>query len=184
MPGSMPATSQLDWLISMTAMIVLFWSRATRDLLKSFGWGIAALHRLDAATKLPCPRRPPHSIFRSRQPGRCGNGPGSARILLLGEPFHRTGGQCRFGASRCCLALGLQLLVPLAIEFIDAPAVHVGIEHFQGPAAGVDLVVMGEIGKPFEDAEQVVVPEAAQDLHIAGAALRAEGSEPRPLVAT
>jgi hypothetical protein len=24
---------------------VLFWSRATRDLLKSFGWGIAALHR-------------------------------------------------------------------------------------------------------------------------------------------
>src|ERR1700680_2806067 len=31
----------------------------------SFGWGIAALHRLDAATKLPFPRRPPHSIFRS-----------------------------------------------------------------------------------------------------------------------
>ena len=27
-------------------MIVLLWSRATRDLLKSFGWGIAALHRL------------------------------------------------------------------------------------------------------------------------------------------
>src|SRR5207245_3231938 len=65
MPGSMPATSQLDWLISMTAMIVLFWSRATRDLLKSFGWGIGALHRLDAATKLPFPRRPPHSICRS-----------------------------------------------------------------------------------------------------------------------
>src|SRR3954463_5570796 len=58
----MPATSQLDWLISTTAMIVLFWSRATRDLLKSFGWGIAALHRLDAATKLPFPRRPPHRI--------------------------------------------------------------------------------------------------------------------------
>jgi hypothetical protein len=38
-------TLQLDWLNSMTAMIVLFWSRATRDLLKSFGWGIAALHR-------------------------------------------------------------------------------------------------------------------------------------------
>src|ERR1700730_14582181 len=62
MPGSTPPTSQLDWLISMTAMIVLFWSRATRDLLKSFGWGIGALHRLDAATKLPFPRRPPHSI--------------------------------------------------------------------------------------------------------------------------
>ena len=37
---------QLDWLSSTTAMIVLSWSRATRDLLKSFGWGIAALHRL------------------------------------------------------------------------------------------------------------------------------------------
>src|SRR6185437_11432433 len=65
MPGSMPATSQLDWLSSTTAMIVLFWSRATRDLLRSFGWGIAALHRLNAATKLPFPRRPPHSVFRS-----------------------------------------------------------------------------------------------------------------------
>src|SRR5438132_11450747 len=65
MPGSTPPTSQLDWLIATTAMIVLFWSRATRDLLKSFGWGIAALHRLDAATKLPFPRRPPHSISRS-----------------------------------------------------------------------------------------------------------------------
>src|SRR5438445_4137688 len=58
----MPATSQLDWLSSTTAMIVLFWSRATRDLLRSFGWGIAALHRLHAATKLPSPRRPPHSV--------------------------------------------------------------------------------------------------------------------------
>src|ERR1700746_250053 len=66
MPGRMPPTSQLDWLISTTAMIVLFWSRATRDLLKSFGWGIAALHRLNAATKLPRPRRPPHSVFRFR----------------------------------------------------------------------------------------------------------------------
>src|ERR1700751_2011870 len=69
MPGSMPATSQLDWLISMTEMIVLFWSRATRDLLKSFGWGIATLHRLHAATKLPRPRRPPHAVFRSRASG-------------------------------------------------------------------------------------------------------------------
>ena len=46
MPGSTPPTSQLDWLNSTTATIVLLWSRATRDLLKSFGWGIAALHRL------------------------------------------------------------------------------------------------------------------------------------------
>src|ERR1700758_4796463 len=68
MPGTMPATSQLDWLISITAMIVLFWSRATRDLLKSFGWGIAALHRLHAATKLPSlAARPIASIGPSRR---------------------------------------------------------------------------------------------------------------------
>src|SRR6516164_9364997 len=61
MPGRMPPTSQLDWLISTTAMIVLFWSRGTRDLLKSFGWGIATLHRL--IQRRSChPRRPPHSI--------------------------------------------------------------------------------------------------------------------------
>src|SRR6516162_10790088 len=65
MPGSVPATSQLDWLSSTTAMIVLFWSRATRDLLKSFGWGIAALHRL--MQRRSChPRRPPHSVYQYR----------------------------------------------------------------------------------------------------------------------
>src|SRR6202040_3945099 len=62
MPGSTPATSQLDWLSSTTAMIVLSWSRATRDLLKSFGWGIRALHQLATATMVPSPRRLPHTI--------------------------------------------------------------------------------------------------------------------------
>src|SRR5215813_4700675 len=42
---------------------------------------------------------------------------------------------------------------------------------------------MGEFGKTFEDAEQVLVPATSQDLQIAGAALRAEGPEPRQLVA-
>ena len=41
----------------------------------------------------------------------------------------------------------------------------------QASAGYIDLVVMGEIGEPLEDAEQVLVPEAAQDLQIAGAAL-------------
>src|SRR6202521_5813689 len=62
MPGSTPPTSQLDWLISTTAMIVLSWSRGTRDLLKSFGWGIRALHQLVTATMVPFPRRLPHTI--------------------------------------------------------------------------------------------------------------------------
>src|SRR6266481_1205038 len=49
MPGSTPATNQLDWLSSTTAMIVLSWSKATRDLLKSFSWGIGALRQLFAS---------------------------------------------------------------------------------------------------------------------------------------
>src|ERR1700730_12075374 len=49
MPGSTPATSQLDWLSSTTAMIVLSWSKATGDLLKSFSWGIGALRQLFAS---------------------------------------------------------------------------------------------------------------------------------------
>src|SRR5260370_12333099 len=49
MPGSTPATSQLDWLSSTTAMIVLSWSKATRDLLKSCSWGITALRQLFAS---------------------------------------------------------------------------------------------------------------------------------------
>ena len=52
MPGTIPPTSQLDWLSSTTAMIVLLWSRATRDLLKSFGWGIVALHRLEPSDEV------------------------------------------------------------------------------------------------------------------------------------
>src|SRR5882762_10233440 len=87
------------------------------------------------------------------------------------------------GRAPMCLALGLQLLVLPSSEFIGAPTLHVGIEHFQGPAAGVDLVVMSEVGEPFEDAEQVLVPGAAPDLQIAGAALRTERPEPRELVA-
>src|SRR6516225_3449659 len=81
MPGRPPPTSQLDWLSSTTAMIVLLWSRATRDLLRSFGWGIAALHRLHAATKLPRPRRPPHSVYRSRS---------CERSLGCGDERYRT----------------------------------------------------------------------------------------------
>jgi len=68
--------------------------------------------------------------------------------------------------------LGAQPLGLPAGGFKDAVGLHVGIEHFQGCAAGVDLVVMGELGEAFEDAEQLLVPGVAQDLHIARAALR------------
>src|SRR5262252_168320 len=67
MPGTTPPTSQLDWLISRTAMIVLFWSRATRDLLKSFGWGIAALPSIDVKRRNCHPRRPPIASLSWRE---------------------------------------------------------------------------------------------------------------------
>jgi hypothetical protein len=35
---------------------------------------------------------------------------------------------------------------------------HSRIEDFQGSAAGVDLIVMREIGEAFENAEQFLVP--------------------------
>src|SRR5829696_4362269 len=62
-PGTMPATSQLAWLISMTEMIVLSCSRGVRDLLKSssccaMGRSIALL----PATMVTSRHRLPHSI--------------------------------------------------------------------------------------------------------------------------
>src|SRR5690348_6579952 len=89
MPGTTPPTSQLEWLSSTTAMIVLFWSRATRDLLRSFGWGIAALHRENAATKLPFLAARPIASFgsamrshhRQRGPGLTPDRGGKWRLL-------------------------------------------------------------------------------------------------------
>jgi hypothetical protein len=71
----------------------------------------------------------------------------------------------------------------VTVELVDAITIHVRVEHFQGAAASVDLVVMGEIGEAFENAEQLLVPWTPPDLYIAGAALRAEGPESRQLVA-
>ena len=103
-------------------------------------------------------------------------------LFLLCLIFERAGGP--LGFERLRLTLLLELLRLLAHEFVVAPALHLRVEHFQGSAAGVDLVVMGEIGETFEDAEQLLVPRAAPDLHIAGAALRAEWPEACQLVAT
>src|SRR5215472_18826317 len=64
MPGTIPATSQLDRLISMTAINVLAGSRAMRDRLKLFnvcmGSSIGSQRTMDA---IPTP--PPHSIFHA-----------------------------------------------------------------------------------------------------------------------
>src|SRR5712671_2882783 len=93
MPGSTPATSQLDWLISTTAITVLSWSRATRDLLKSFGWGIKALHQLVAATMVPSPRRLPHTISPLEGAGFEPSVPRSRERTAAGnQTFRRTTG--------------------------------------------------------------------------------------------
>src|SRR5438477_1714090 len=92
MPGSTPPTSQLDWLSSTTAMIVLSWSKATRDLLKSFSWGIGGTPsvicqrrwcHLLAACPIPSHRR--RKIFKPSGPRRGDGGPRSdcARIKTL-----------------------------------------------------------------------------------------------------
>src|SRR5207253_731111 len=100
MPGSTPPTSQLEWLSSTTAMIVLFWSRATRDLLRSFGWGIAALHRLDAATKWPSlAARPIASIGPSRGIPVLPKGTAIDRSERLDVFRHRSGTPTEFGLA-------------------------------------------------------------------------------------
>ena len=76
----------------------------------------------------------------------------------------------------------LELLGLPTVYSKTPPTLHRGIEHFQGAAAGVDLVVMGEFGEALEDPEQVLVPGTAQNLHIAGPALRAEWPEPCQLI--
>src|SRR6516162_1733169 len=97
MPGSIPPTSQLDWLISTTAMIVLLWSRATRDLLKSFGWGIAALHRLMQRRSCHVPAaRPVASIGPAEKKTAVERGPAAdhrrlARRPVLNDPIQLIG---------------------------------------------------------------------------------------------
>ena len=102
-----------------------------------------------------------------------GAGRGSARLVLLGEPFHRARGPCGFGRLR--FVLFLDRFRPLAHPLIVALALHSGVEHLQSSAAGIDLVVMSEIGEAFEDAEQLLVPGASPDLPMLtrGSALRA-----------
>src|SRR5882762_9003445 len=131
MPGSIPATSQLDWLISTTAIIVLSWSRATRDLLKSFGWGIGALHRftqrrwchLLAACPIAslgpgCEKAAP----REMEPALCRTGPHFQRRMIPIFPL----GTLKLGDLR------LRLGIPEA-EVTDEVPVGRDIKNFGHP---------------------------------------------------
>src|SRR5205814_1539056 len=96
-------------------------------------------------------------------------------------PLHRSNSPIGLGGLRFFLFLLFFCLLAQPVDI--TPMLHIKIEHFQGSAAGVDLVVMGEIGEALENAEHLLVPRAASDLHIAGAALRTERPEPGELVA-
>src|SRR6202035_1279669 len=58
----MPATSQLDKLISITAISVLSCFKTIRDWFRSFGFCIGGLHRVTSATMCAISSPPPHSI--------------------------------------------------------------------------------------------------------------------------
>jgi hypothetical protein len=61
-PGTIPATSQLDWPISITTISVLSWFRAVKDRLRSFdysmGRSIGLFDSAESAT--PSPPAPYH----------------------------------------------------------------------------------------------------------------------------
>ena len=105
---------------------------------------------------------------------------GSVGFVPLGEPFHRA--DCPFGFGRLRLALFLELLGLPTVVLKDAPPFHRGIEHLQCSAAGVCLVVVAQIGEPFKDTEQILVPAASADLDVASVTLRTKRPKPRDLV--
>src|SRR5215472_2454900 len=69
------------------------------------------------------------------------------QFLLQVQPFHGAARRIGWSALWFGMLLGSDRLGVLARYFIGGPARHWGIEHFQGAAARVDLVVMGEIGE-------------------------------------
>src|SRR5215204_2109141 len=68
MPGTSPATSQFDWLVSMTAISVLSWSKAARDRLRSFDCGMGhSIGLLDSAEGgMPSPLAPYHLLHAQK----------------------------------------------------------------------------------------------------------------------
>jgi hypothetical protein len=97
----------------MTAMIVLFWCRATRDLLKACpgaGRGRSAgaslaLHRLDAATKLPfLAARPIASLGPPVEDGIFRDRSGTRRTLRITRKSEESADELR--ARRVAYGIG------------------------------------------------------------------------------
>jgi hypothetical protein len=75
--------------------------------------------------------------------------------------------------------IGAQLLGSLPIEFVEAPALYLGIEHLQGAAAGIDLVVMGEVGEPCQSALNFDPGSASNIDPGGGSSTESTGGDPR-----
>src|SRR3984893_12148404 len=148
MPGSTPATSQLDWLISTTAMIVLSWSNATRDLMKASpgaGGGRSAGasgHSVSylPATMVPSPSPPaPYHLSagakRIRTAGaRCrshNEAQPCSSSGLPAEPAYECGGASLTKGSGCRMVsdLGGRCRIELAVSLLDPPRADVALHR-------------------------------------------------------
>ncbi len=119
-PGTMAATSQLDWLISITAISVLFSSRAAIDLLRSFEFGCGMGHPvgLFTATMVPFPRRSPHSISCNPVRGESPQ-PALGRLRCAGRSLVRRSAPAPFAVPS--VPPGLARLVSPADAFPGSP---------------------------------------------------------------
>ena len=95
-------------------------------------------------------------VYRHRANTSWRGSHGSAFLLLRLEPLHRAG--LGHVLNRLWLAALCGGRCLLFVEFVDVPTFDLRVEHFQGSAAGVDLIVMCEIGEAFENTEQFFVP--------------------------
>src|SRR5262252_5581121 len=101
MPGTIPATSQLDRLISMTAINVLAGSRAMRDRLKLFdvcmGRSIGSQRTMDAVSTPP-----PHRSFNA---GWNGASDGAESFFIMPRVPGPTVGAGLPGLAAACIGL-------------------------------------------------------------------------------
>src|SRR5271163_1263843 len=90
-PGARAATSQLDWLISMTTINVLSGSRTARDLLRSTGLDMERSIVGITTAMVHYSRRPPHSISPRKRGGErrrhrlCGWKPRKCKFAIARE---------------------------------------------------------------------------------------------------
>src|SRR6516165_8829726 len=174
MPGTIPATSQLDGLISMTAINVLAGSRVMRDRLKSFnvcmGSSIGSQRTMDAISTPP-----PHSIFHHGIRGRGGT------IFGATLPDGRSKRTCELTSSIVPRGTLFHRLVELEFPPIAFdPERLLGRRSFSGPSefSAINPDAMHNHGQPSSQCNDCLFhPAVPGNLH-------RPGLEPRPFCRT